>query len=116
MLPILKQKNSGTHIINIGSILGKIGVKDRTAYCASMFGVRGFTESLGQELRHFGIKVTSVNPGSINTNFFSESGVVPDENMLDPVEIAKLIVYILGTPDNMLIDEVSLRPLSSKKP
>jgi NAD(P)-dependent dehydrogenase (short-subunit alcohol dehydrogenase family) len=68
-LPYLKQADEG-HIINISSIFGLIGVPTQSAYNAAKFAVRGFTESLRQELEIEGLTVscTSVHPGGIKTN------------------------------------------------
>ncbi|MQY07053.1 SDR family NAD(P)-dependent oxidoreductase [Actinomadura macrotermitis] len=68
-LPHLKRAGGG-HIVNVSSVFGFIGVPSQSAYCAAKFAVRGFTESLGQELDIAGgkIKVTSVHPGGIRTN------------------------------------------------
>ncbi|MBS1745701.1 MAG: SDR family oxidoreductase [Bacteroidetes bacterium] len=113
---LMKKKNSFSHIINIGSILGMVGRKDGAAYCTTKFGVRGFSEALYMELRYFNIKVTCINPGSIETDFFKSSGIVPHDNMLHPDDIANTIVHVLETPDNMLINEMTIRPLNPKQP
>ncbi len=66
-LPALrKQKDS--HLVNISSIFGTIGVSSQTAYCASKFAVRGFTESLQRELKSSTVSVSCVYPGGIRTN------------------------------------------------
>ena len=68
-LPILKQAEEG-HIVNISSVFGLIGVPTQSAYNAAKFAVRGFTESLRQELEIEGshVSATSVHPGGIKTN------------------------------------------------
>lgn len=68
-LPYLKQSDEG-HIVNISSIFGLIGVPTQSAYNAAKFAVRGFTESLRQELEIEGANVscTSIHPGGIKTN------------------------------------------------
>ena len=115
LTPLMKIKTSSKHIINIGSILGTMGKEDATAYCATKFGVQGFSESLFHELRHFNIKVTCVNPGSIETNFFKDSGITTHSNMLQAKDVADTLIYILETPDNMLINELTVRPLNPKQ-
>ncbi|HET8754291.1 MAG TPA: NAD-binding protein, partial [Salinimicrobium sp.] len=67
-----------------------------------------------KELRGDNIKVSCVNPGSIDTDFFEASGIEANENMLQPKDIAATVIHILETPDNVLIDEISLRPLNPK--
>lgn len=114
--PLMKARSTSCHIINIGSILGRIGRSEGTAYCASKFGVRGFSEALYIELRPYNIKVTCLNPGSIETDFFESSGIFPHDNMLHPEDLANTVVHVLETPDNMLINELIIRPLNPKPP
>lgn len=114
LVPLMKQNRSGCHIINIGSILGRVGSPERTGYCASKFAVQGFSEALSKELRYDGIKVTCFNPGSIATHFFEESGVEPHNNMLQPEDLADMLIHILQTPDNMLVSEITIRPLNPR--
>lgn len=116
IVPLMKKKNEHTHIINIGSILGTVARADGTAYCASKFGIQGFSEALFKELRFFDIKVTVINPGSIDTDFFQSSGISKHHNMLQPSDLADTVIHVLETPDNMLIDELTVRPLNPKKP
>ncbi len=113
---LMKSTEVSSHIINIGSILGTVGRSEGAAYCATKFGVSGFSEALFKELRFFNIKVTCLNPGSIDTHFFASSGVEAHHNMLQPKDLADTITYVLETPDNMLIDELTIRPLNPKKP
>ena len=109
VVPSMKAGRSGT-IINMGSVAGKRGIKDGTAYCASKFAVNGFSESLMEELREFGIRVICVNPGSVNTEFFDHAGLQPKKTM-HPDEVARLIVSLVQLPDGMLPDQVTVRPL-----
>jgi NAD(P)-dependent dehydrogenase (short-subunit alcohol dehydrogenase family) len=66
-LPILLGQNSGV-IINTSSVFGLVGIPFQSAYCASKFAVRGFTESLRHELRGSGVDAVTVHPGGIKTN------------------------------------------------
>lgn len=116
VVPHMKQNKSICHIINIGSILGKTTRSEGSAYSLSKYGVQGFSESLFKELRAFGIKVSCVNPGSIATHFFEESGIEPHDNMLAPRQLSEVIAHLIETPDNVLIDEITLRPLNPRNP
>jgi short-subunit dehydrogenase len=66
-LPCLKNVPEA-HIVNVGSMLGFMGVRSRTSYCATKFAVRGFTEALRAELHGTHIGVTGAYPGPIRTN------------------------------------------------
>lgn len=116
VVPLMKQSEDVTHIINVGSILGLTGRSESSAYCTTKFGIQGFTKALRKELRYDGIKVSAIHPGSIETDFFAESGIEPHPNMLQPNDIADMIIAVLETPDNMLVDEITMRPLNPKRP
>lgn len=65
-LPILLEQDSGA-IVNTSSVFGLIGYPTQSAYCASKFAVRGFTESLRHELRDTGVDAVAVHPGGVAT-------------------------------------------------
>jgi 3-oxoacyl-[acyl-carrier protein] reductase len=114
IVPFMKRNIDTSHIINMGSILGKTARAEGAAYCLTKYGVQGFTEALFQELRSDKIKVSCVNPGSIATHFFKDSGIEPHDNMIQPNDLADVLVHMLQTPDNLLIDEITMRPLIPK--
>jgi NADP-dependent 3-hydroxy acid dehydrogenase YdfG len=66
-LPILLEQRSGV-IVNTSSVFGLAGIPHQSAYCASKFAVRGFTESLRHELRGTGVRAITVHPGGVKTN------------------------------------------------
>ena len=66
-LPILVEQDSGA-IVNTSSVFGLAGMPNQSAYCSAKFAVRGFTDSLRQELRGTGVTAVNVHPGGINTN------------------------------------------------
>jgi NADP-dependent 3-hydroxy acid dehydrogenase YdfG len=66
-LPILVEQDCGA-IVNTSSVFGLAGMPSQSAYCAAKFAVRGFTDSLRQELRGTGVSAVNVHPGGINTN------------------------------------------------
>jgi NADP-dependent 3-hydroxy acid dehydrogenase YdfG len=66
-LPILLEQDSGV-IVNTSSVFGLLGMPYQSAYCASKFAVRGFTDSLRQELRGTGVRAVDVHPGGVKTN------------------------------------------------
>ncbi len=114
-VPVMKRQNAasgfGGHIVNIASIAGLIGNPNISAYNATKFGVRGFSEAIMKELRDDGIKVSCVYPGSIATEFFQTSGGNPSPNAMTAEDVGRTVMHLIETPDNYLISEVVLRPL-----
>jgi NADP-dependent 3-hydroxy acid dehydrogenase YdfG len=73
-LPHLIESGEG-HVVNMSSLFGMVGCPDQGAYCAAKFAVRGFTETLRQELKidRLPVGMTSVHPGGIRTSLFSNN-------------------------------------------
>ena len=117
-VPMMKKQNEktgfGGHIVNIASVAGLIGNPQISAYNATKFGLRGFSEALMKELRGDGIKVSCIYPGSIETNFFKVAGSTLTANPMQPEDIAATVVHVLEAPENYLISEVVMRPLRPK--
>ena len=114
-VPTMRAQNEetgfGGHIVNIASIAGLLGNPNISAYNASKFAVRGFSESVMKEVREDGIRVTCLYPGSVETNFFDVAGVDMTENPLQPEDAAATVQHVLESPPNHLISEVVMRPL-----
>jgi NADP-dependent 3-hydroxy acid dehydrogenase YdfG len=76
-LPILVDQDDGV-IVNTSSVFGLVGMPYQSAYCASKFAVRGFTDALRQELRGTGVSAVTVHPGGITTNIARNARVRKD--------------------------------------
>jgi NADP-dependent 3-hydroxy acid dehydrogenase YdfG len=76
-LPILTEQDTGV-IVNTSSVFGLLGMPYQSAYCASKFAVRGFTDALRQELRGTGVSAVTVHPGGITTNIARNARVRTD--------------------------------------
>jgi NAD(P)-dependent dehydrogenase (short-subunit alcohol dehydrogenase family) len=89
-LPILLGQRSGA-VVNTSSVYGLVAVAFHSAYCASKFAVRGYTESLRQELRGTGVRSITVHPGGIKTNIANNARVRADPEGRDrsPAEMAR---------------------------
>lgn len=102
VLPHMLERRSG-HIVNVASMAGKIGTAKSTAYTATKHAVLGFSNALRQELRESGIKVSTVNPGPIDTPFFDiadpSGGYVSNVEwlMMKPEHVASKIVQLMKT-------------------
>ncbi len=120
VLPAMKRQGGG-QIINISSGAGRNGIKQMAAYCASKFGVIGFTESLALEVRDRNIRVSVLIPGSVATDFSrvaKRAGGERAEEARDigysmtADEVASVIVVMLEQPMQAWMSEVVLRPLN----
>ncbi len=122
VVPAMKRLGGG-QVINISSGAGRNGIKEMAAYCASKFGVIGFTESLALEVRNQNIRVSVLLPGSVATDF---SRVAKRQDSGDRLrgesrdigysmtaeEVATVIVAMLEQPSQAWMSEVTLRPLN----
>jgi NAD(P)-dependent dehydrogenase (short-subunit alcohol dehydrogenase family) len=90
--PIMRNQNSGI-IVNISSIVGRMGLPGSPAYISTKFALEGLSECLRYELGQFGIKVTLIEPGVIKTNFFNSMKI--PESKADP-KYQKLTDHILA--------------------
>lgn len=105
LIPGMKKLEEG-HIINIGSGAGTNGIAGMSAYCGTKYAVAGITESMHLELRDFGVKVTCLSPGSVDTGFSNSN-----KNKLLPEDLATSVVHILKCPKNFHYTDIQLRPL-----
>jgi NAD(P)-dependent dehydrogenase (short-subunit alcohol dehydrogenase family) len=111
VLPSMIERRTG-HIINIASIAGKVGSANLAVYCASKFGVVGFTQALAEEVRQHGIRVSLICPGSTDTSFLGSSSKSSKsrERMLSPADVAHAVAMIVTQEANSFISEVIIRP------
>ncbi|MEP0005521.1 MAG: SDR family oxidoreductase [Balneola sp.] len=117
VVPLMKQNENICHIVNISSIAGLMGNPQISAYNATKYGLRGFSDALFKELRYDGIKVSCFFPGSIATNFFDAIDEVDQHpNMMQASDVSDTLIHVLETPDNFLINEIIMRPLNPKNP
>ncbi len=94
VIPNMKQRKTG-RIINVISQAGLYGRQNRAVYTASKWALTGFTKSLQEELKPFGIAVDGFYPGAMNTGFFAKAGSVKDRSSaLDPAVAADALVYL----------------------
>src|SRR5215213_6070942 len=108
-IPRMRERGGG-YIINISSLAGTNAHPQMAAYNASKFGLNGFSEALMQEVRHDGIRVSYVMPGSVNTYFGNEE---PDESkswQLQPADIARVCLDLLHMDERSLPSRVEIRP------
>jgi NAD(P)-dependent dehydrogenase (short-subunit alcohol dehydrogenase family) len=112
-IPLMKKRGGG-FIINISSLAGTNAHPQMAAYNASKFGLNGFSEALMQEVRHDGIKVSYIMPGSVNTEFGGDSPSEANAWQLRPEDIARVVLDLVHHNERSLPSRVEIRP--SKPP
>lgn len=99
----------GGRVVTVASTLGHRAVGDATAYCASKFGVVGFSRALTAELKGR-VGVTMLTPGGMHTSFFDERDErykpAPDARLCDPGDVADAVVFALTRPAGCEIKEL----------
>ena len=107
-LPHLLERRG--RVVTVASTLGHRAVGDGTAYCASKFGVVGFTRALMAECRGSGVGVTLVTPGGMQTAFFDERDdrykPPPGAALADPRHVAAAVMTALAQPDGCELKEL----------
>ena len=117
-LPLMHAQESG-HIVNISSVAGRVARAGSGVYNLTKFGVGAFSESLRQEAVAMGVRVTLIEPGAVATELPMHNrpevleqiakrfaGVTP----LSAEDIANAILYAIGQPPNVSVNEVLVRP------
>ncbi|HEY1416568.1 MAG TPA: SDR family NAD(P)-dependent oxidoreductase, partial [Myxococcaceae bacterium] len=78
-------------VVNVSSISGRLGTAGMTAYCASKWGLNGFTQALAAEVKDRNVLVAAVLPGSTDTEMLQGSGWEPD---MTPAEVARVVTFL----------------------
>lgn len=118
VIPGMTERKKG-HIINLGSIAGKEVYTNGNVYCASKFAVDALTRGMRMDLNPFGIKVTSVHPGLVDTEFSivrfkgdadKASNVYKGIDPLRGEDIADIILYVLSAPAHVVLADITVFP------
>jgi NADP-dependent 3-hydroxy acid dehydrogenase YdfG len=115
----------GGHIVNLGSIAGRQAYENAAVYVASKFAVRGFTYALREDLLGRPIRLTTVDPGLVESNFSrvrfrgdTEKAKAPYEGVdpLRPEDVAECILFAVTRPLHVNIDELVVKALAQSSP
>lgn len=109
LLPAMMARKQG-HIFNIASIASLKAYAGGGSYSVSKFALDGFSKNLREELKTFGIKVTSVYPGATMTSSWDGSGV-PPERIMEADDVAKMIIAASKLSPQACVEEILMRPL-----
>lgn len=107
---IAELKKSQGYIITIASLAGTNFFEGGAAYNASKFGLVGFTQAIMLDLRKHGIKVSTVMPGSVATNFNGHQPSSQDAWKIQPEDIGQIVVDLLNMNPRTLPSKVEVRP------
>jgi NADP-dependent 3-hydroxy acid dehydrogenase YdfG len=102
-LPALKE--SAGHILLTGSVAGRRAVPG-SLYSSTKWAISGMGESLRQDVDGSGIRVTVIEPGMVDTPFFDN----PGEGRLEPDDIARAVMFAVGQPPHVDLNEMLIRP------
>lgn len=121
-LRVMAPRRAG-HIVNIGSIAGKLHLPDESVYGATKWAVTGFSGALRLEAARHGVKVTAVCPGGIDTPFWRTMDfhpfpdhVDPERDFLRPEEVAETVVQVVCTSPRYAVPEVVMVPMIPDPP
>ena len=102
-------RRRGGHIVNIASLAGKNAFAGGAIYCASKWGLLGLTQCMAEDLRPHGVRVSSICPGTVATDFSPHAGK-DTSKMLQPEDVAHAVEMVLTQAPQSFISEVLLRP------
>lgn len=112
LLPSLQQ-TPGSHVVNVSSLFGLIAVPGQSAYAASKFALRGFSEVLRQELEPEGIGVSTIHPGGIRTRIAQTAMVAasatPEQARKGKESFEKLLTFPADKAATQILDAVHTR-------
>lgn len=112
VLKYMIRQNDGV-IINIASLAGKNAVENGAAYAATKWAMLGFGKSLMLEVRKYNIRVVTICPGSVDTDFSFSSSPNRDK-VLKPEDVAEAAVLAASLPARAMMSEIDLRPTNPK--
>jgi 3-hydroxy acid dehydrogenase / malonic semialdehyde reductase len=117
----LAHLHDGGHIVNIGSIAGRQAYANGALYVTSKFAVRGFTYALREDLLGRPIRITTVDPGLVETNFSrvrfrgddaQATAVYEGVEAMTPQDIAECVVFAVTRPPHVNVDELVVKALA----
>jgi NADP-dependent 3-hydroxy acid dehydrogenase YdfG len=117
-LALMRERGSG-HIVNVSSVAGRVARQGSGVYNLTKFGIGAFSESLRQECVELGVRVTLIEPGAVATELSGHNRPEVLEQMakrfadvtpLSSEDIAGAILYAIGQPENVAINEILVRP------
>jgi NADP-dependent 3-hydroxy acid dehydrogenase YdfG len=110
-------RRGGGFIVNISSLAAKNPFSGGAAYNASKFGINGFTEAMMLDHRYDHVRVSSIMPGSVDTEFGGEAHKRAGDKswMIAPEDVAEVVTLVLRMPARTMVSHVEMRPSEPRK-
>jgi len=104
------RSRGGGFIVNLGSLAGKNPFAGGAAYNASKFALNGFSEAMMLDHRHEDVRVCTIMPGSVDTDFSPRSAGKRSDWKIAPADIAEIVLMVLRLPARTMVSAVEVRP------
>jgi len=124
VLPLMVERDSG-HVVNIGSVAGRVAYPKGNVYNATKFAVRALNDAMNIDLVGTRIRVCTVDPGAADTEFSKvrfhgdgerARGVYKGFTPLSAGDVADAVMYVAGTPEHVNITDVVIMPTAQRNP
>ncbi len=126
--PGMARRRKG-HIVNLGSVAGRVANKNGAVYSGTKFAVRAITDALRKEALEYGVRVTDVEPGAVATELplsirseparkamtGAEGAYAPGREILEAEDIANAIYYVVSQPERVTVCELLIRPRAQER-
>jgi NADP-dependent 3-hydroxy acid dehydrogenase YdfG len=108
-------KRGGGYLMQISSLAAKNPFAGGAAYNASKFGLNGFSEAVMLDHRYDNVRVTTIMPGSVRTEFRTGGSLTGEDWKIAPEDIAEIVLSLLRLPERTLVSSVEVRPSKPRK-
>tara|TARA_B110000008_G_C16745509_1_gene474418 strand:+ start:50 stop:748 length:699 start_codon:yes stop_codon:yes gene_type:complete len=112
-LKIMKHNTNPSRIVNIGSVASLHGIENQSIYCASKYGLNGFSEALNQEIIKDNISITTLFPGGIDTPLWNKNNPYPGKDtssLLTTKDLVSMIEMITKLDSNVILKNMTMFP------
>jgi 3-oxoacyl-[acyl-carrier protein] reductase len=103
------------YIVNISSMAGKNAFAGGSGYNASKFGLNGFSEAMMLDVRYDNVRVSTIMPGSVATQFGGGDGSEGADWKIHPQDVAEIVRMLLRMPERTMVSQVEVRPSRPKR-
>jgi len=114
VLPVMMRQRRGD-IVNVSSTSGRQGRANDSPYCASKFGVIGFSEAVAEEVRQYGVRVQVLLPDAVDTPIWFQNGPIRPAQALDAGRVADLILFMITLREDAVLSRPVIAPFRARR-